>query len=454
MRCLVVIVSLFFSTILNVYSFDYPKRSGDTTLNSYSSPTYVVCDSITDIAYISLEDANAILIIKEGTVQGRVELPKSAAGLALLDRSKLLVAAGGRDGELYLVNLISNRIESRVDLGHTPQGVTLSNDKRRLYVANRFSNSVSVVDIESFSVVDEVVVDREPIGVAVSPDSSLLFVANHIPSGAANGSSVAAKISVVDTDKLEVISEIALPAGSNSINDIELSADGNYIYLSHILGRYHYSTTQLSRGWINSNALSILDVESKSLYSTLLIDDMDSGAANPWGIAVGENSIYIAIAGTNQVMAIDTKEMQSRVDKFKKENQQTNIYGADLSSDLSFLDGAKERIDIKGRGVRYLATSSSNLYVTTYFSEELIKIDLLDSSREVTALGDGSEISEVRLGEILFNDAMAGYQNWQSCASCHPGDGRVDGLNWDLLNDGVGNPKSTKSLLKSHVTPP
>jgi cytochrome c peroxidase len=30
----------------------------------------------------------------------------------------------------------------------------------------------------------------------------------------------------------------------------------------------------------------------------------------------------------------------------------------------------------------------------------------------------------------------------------------VDGLNWDLINDGIGNPKNVKSLLLSHRTPP
>jgi cytochrome c peroxidase len=53
----------------------------------------------------------------------------------------------------------------------------------------------------------------------------------------------------------------------------------------------------------------------------------------------------------------------------------------------------------------------------------------------------------------LFNDATICRQHWQSCASCHP-DGRSDGLNWDLLNDGVGNPKNTKSVLLAHRTPP
>ena len=54
---------------------------------------------------------------------------------------------------------------------------------------------------------------------------------------------------------------------------------------------------------------------------------------------------------------------------------------------------------------------------------------------------------------MLFNDASLCFQNWQSCATCHP-DGRTDGLNWDLLNDGIGNPKQTKSMLLAHKTPP
>ena len=43
-----------------------------------------------------------------------------------------------------------------------------------------------------------------------------------------------------------------------------------------------------------------------------------------------------------------------------------------------------------------------------------------------------------------------------SCATCHP-DGRSDGLNWDLLNDGIGNPKNegTKLFqLSGHINTP
>ena len=55
---------------------------------------------------------------------------------------------------------------------------------------------------------------------------------------------------------------------------------------------------------------------------------------------------------------------------------------------------------------------------------------------------------------MYFHDARICFQNWQSCASCHPGDARVDALNWDLLNDGIGNPKNNKSLLLTFETPP
>jgi mono/diheme cytochrome c family protein len=63
-------------------------------------------------------------------------------------------------------------------------------------------------------------------------------------------------------------------------------------------------------------------------------------------------------------------------------------------------------------------------------------------------------MTTVRKGEMLWNDATMCFQGWQSCASCHSSDARVDGLNWDLLNDGIGNPKNSKSMLLSHKTPP
>jgi cytochrome c peroxidase len=59
-----------------------------------------------------------------------------------------------------------------------------------------------------------------------------------------------------------------------------------------------------------------------------------------------------------------------------------------------------------------------------------------------------------RKGEMFFNDASLCFQKWQSCASCHPDNVRPDAINWDLLNDGIGNPKQTKNLVVAHETAP
>jgi cytochrome c peroxidase len=54
---------------------------------------------------------------------------------------------------------------------------------------------------------------------------------------------------------------------------------------------------------------------------------------------------------------------------------------------------------------------------------------------------------------MFFSDADLCFQHWQSCTSCHP-DARVDALNWDLMNDGMGTPKNNRSMLLVHKTPP
>jgi cytochrome c peroxidase len=116
----------------------------------------------------------------------------------------------------------------------------------------------------------------------------------------------------------------------------------------------------------------------------------------------------------------------------------------------------RTRIPLPGNGPRAVAAAGSRIFVANYFSDNLCSIDLREPQLEPSAfeLAPSRELSVTRRGEALFNDATLCYQQWQSCASCHDADARVDALNWDLLNDGQGNPKNAKSLLWAHRTPP
>jgi cytochrome c peroxidase len=124
---------------------------------------------------------------------------------------------------------------------------------------------------------------------------------------------------------------------------------------------------------------------------------------------------------------------------------------------LSFLYGIRQRIKLCGKGPRALAIVGSNIYVAEYFTDSITLVDINKTTGSKTTalpLGPAPKMTTKRRGEMLFHDASLCFQQWQSCASCHPGGARVDALNWDLLNDGIGNPKNTKSLLLSHRTPP
>ena len=160
------------------------------------------------------------------------------------------------------------------------------------------------------------------------------------------------------------------------------------------------------------------------------------------------------------------------VTKLKPEERAaySSTNAADVPNDLAFLVGLKRRIKLewppswipttetvwRGRGPRGLAIVGEKAYVACYFSDALAVVDLGPKPQKQVSsipLGPTPELTIARKGHLFFTDADLCFQHWQSCESCHP-DARVDGLNWDLMNDGLGNPKNTKTMLLSHQTPP
>ena len=129
----------------------------------------------------------------------------------------------------------------------------------------------------------------------------------------------------------------------------------------------------------------------------------------------------------------------------------------DVPNDRAFLVSMRERRKLKGNGPRGLVAIGDKIYATEYFTDSLAVVNIdPDSKLEAKSIPLGRDVrmTAVRKGEMFFHDASLCFQNWQSCNSCHPADARSDALNWDLLNDGMGNPKNTRSLLLSHKTPP
>ena len=287
----------------------------------YLSPSAMVADNQAGKLYIAQSTAKQVAVfeISSGTVKKTYSLPAEPSGLALSpDKSLLYVTCASPKGQVKVINLQTGKIIRTLPAGHTPTAPVLSSNAKILYVCNRFDNNISAIDLASRKQVAQIPVQREPVAAVLTPDGRFLFVNNHIPAGAANRGNIAAVVSVIDTTSNKVITTIELPNGTTALQGICISPDGRYAYAAHILARYTVPTTQLERGWINTNALSIIDVESKRLFDTVLLDDVDNGAANPWAVGCTNDGKKVCVthAGTDEISIIDVTALLDKIRKY------------------------------------------------------------------------------------------------------------------------------------------
>lgn len=434
------------------------------TPKDYFSPEAVVADQNGGYIYIAGFTNHKIVAVNVATqkVSTLCQVPLHPSGIAISpDRKKLYVTGAAAEGVVYIIEISGGKIISTINVGHTPVAPVVSPGGKILYVCNQFNNTVSVIELKSKKVVSTISVSRQPCAAAITPDGKFLFVNNLLQAGSADSHYVSAAVSVIDTSNHKVTSSVQLPNGSTTLRGIAVSPDGQNAYVTHVFARYQLPTTQLERGWMNTNALTIIDVASQKRINTVLLDDVDLGAANPWGVACTKDGKYICVthAGTHELSIIDRVRLHEKLNTVANGEQVSDAArtAEDVPNDLSFLVDVRRRIKLNGNGPRGLTIIGSMAYIPEYFTDSMSIVNIPGdeySQVKSLALDSRKEMGPVRKGEMFFNDADLCFQQWQSCASCHPGQARVDAINWDLLNDGIGNPKNTKSLLLSHVTPP
>ena len=406
---------------------------------------------------ITLNDKGEILITEKGrnrisifspdgkTLLRTIPVDESPTGI-LLDADKAYVTTNAATGHLQIISLETGKQETAIATGSGACYPIFGPDKKHIYVCNQFQNTVSEVNPAIHQVIRSVKVLREPKSALFSKDGEYLFVTNFLPAQRADVDYVAACVSVIRMSDFTKVKDIQLANGSNALRGICMTPDGKYIYISHNLGRFTVPTSQLQQGWMNTSAFSIIDVAKQEFIGAVVVDEPERGAAGIWSIVCNDETLFITHSGTHEISVIDHKAM---LDKFLNYPNKSM-----LDYDLRFLYGLRKRIPLEGNGPLKMIMENGKLYIPTYFADILNIVDAQTCEIATANLNPDREESAENKGERYFNDASHCFQNWQSCNGCHPGDARTDGMNWDLMNDGVGNSKNCKSLLFSHPTPP
>ncbi len=363
------------------------------------------------------------------------------------DGNIIYATTGGARGGVVVIQPEQESAQQFIPTGRGACSPILNAEKTKLYVCNQFQTSLSEIDLSSLKVTREVKVLREPKNALLTQDGKYLLVANFLPVGRANQENVASAISVISTSDFQKVKDITLATGSNSLRGMTLSSDGKYAFVTHNLGRFQVPTSQLQQGWMNTSAMSVIDLQTMEFGGAILLDEVDRGAAGIWDIQCTPEKIITTHSGTHEISIIDYKAF---VQKYEGVPDKSS-----LAYDLRFLVGLRQRIPLVGNGPRNFVLKEQQAYIPTYFSDTLNIVNIQIPTEKTTTLMVHNRMeSQVEKGEKYFNDATYCFQNWQSCNGCHPGDGHNDGLNWDLLNDGIGNPKNCKSMLYAHLTAP
>jgi DNA-binding beta-propeller fold protein YncE/mono/diheme cytochrome c family protein len=441
---------------------------------------------------VSDETAGELVVLdpKAGTAQKFVKLSGQPRGIAWSGAGKVMVAEYGA-GTIAEVDTTAGSVLRRLEVGPRPTDVALSADGAKVVVPDFALGQVFILEAVGGKTQATVPVAPYPFAVAVTPTGNTAVVTHRIASGDATSPSAASSVTLVDIAGGKVSASLKLPLGSSNVLGVHCSPDGKWAYVVHTLARLNVPTTHLLRGWINTDALTIIDLSGKSVYATVLLDRINEGFADPWGVRVSPDGKYLWVSssGAHQVARVDLTMLHKLLagpipSELVKSGGKTPTalnrgksgYNKPLSDvwfdiassptkrallmdDLGALASAGV-IQIfrlaPAQGPRGLAVSpdGKQVAVAIYYSGQ---IGILNTATpqidKYINVGTQPDETWVRQGERIFHDASRTLQSWLSCVSCHY-EGRSDGLAWDLLNDGSGNPKNSHTMLYSPNTPP
>jgi YVTN family beta-propeller protein len=280
---------------------------------------------------------NGVQVIDRGTgaITQTLVQPAAFIGLTFSRDGKRLYASGGNDDVVYAYDwtdgratladtLVLARRKQHMDGTRYPAGVGVSPDGTTLYVAENLADSLAVVDIASGRVKQRLATERYPYGVVVADDGTVYVSAwggstvsvfttanggeitsagritvgrhpsalllNHDGSRLFAASATTDRITVVDTRRREVITQLsdAAPSGpseGSTPNALALSPDGQTLYVAEADN--------------NAVVLFPLSASTSGLPTATGNDALSGRIPTDWypsGLAVSRDSLFVANA--------------------------------------------------------------------------------------------------------------------------------------------------------------
>jgi DNA-binding beta-propeller fold protein YncE/mono/diheme cytochrome c family protein len=439
-------VRLVLLAILCVIPFTAARAS-----QPYPSPLAVVVDPKGETAFVALHGTNAVAVVDLKAGKVLKEIAVDAGPYDLAATADTVYVSCSRGDSLVLIDRAKWTVRTKIAVGQDPRGIAVDEGYKSIFVACHDGKFLQWFDLAG-----------KPLRAAALqgfPDRIAAVSGGGTAAALEQDGSEWRQPTAIQADEGLIVTMRWMDQTSNA-RAIAAFANSNPVVV-HQRPRNHLPATQIAQGWVFVNSLT----RSFSLYEfrpSITLDEPQRGFADPSDVVGDAKRLYIASAGTDQVLFIDSRKLadytNKRVEALNGPANDPALAGYrnlqlpdDLTATRHF---ALARIPV-GANPRRLGLSGDGktLVVSNHLGDSLTVIDT-DKLRVVRTISlGGPKHDAARRGEILFNSAKLTFSQQFTCASCHP-NGGSDGLNWDLPRDGVGNFVQTRSLLGVRHTAP
>lgn len=386
--------------------------------------------------YVACEASYSVVVIDPAARKTIAEIPVGG-----LPQDVTFSPAGQRayvsnrlDDSVSVIDTATRKVSATLPVGDEPHGVLTDRSGKILYVLNTSSDDISVIDTETLTAAKRLPASRNPWSLALSPDGTRLCVTNSLSRFVKLRAPSLSEVTVLDASQGFVEDRVVVPA-TNLLQGVAWHPSGRYALVTMLRTKNLVPMTRMLQGWTVTNGLAVVWADGR--VDQVLLDEPGLSFPDPADVAFTPDGrlALVTSSGTDRVAVLDTAKLIGLLENATP-GEREKVIPNHLGQASHFLL-THIRTPPCPRGI-VVSPDGKTAYVACSLDDAILPIDLgsLQAGERID-LGGPREITKVRYGERLFHNANISFRRQLSCHSCHP-DGHVDGLTYDIEEDGPG----------------
>jgi len=386
--------------------------------------------------WVACEASSTVNIIDTATRKKVAEIPVGGQpnDVAFSPDGRRAFVSNRLDDNVSVVDVASRAVVATIETGDEPHGVLVDREGKLLYVLNTSIDNISVFNLATLKEIKRLSASRSPWSLAQSPDGKNILVTHVLSRFVSERSPAMSEVSVIDGESAMVRDRLLAPA-ANLLQGVAWNPSGEYAVVTLMRTKNLVPMTRINRGWTISNGLGI--IWRDGTVDQVLLDQNHLCFPDPSDVCITPDGRFALVtsSSTDRVAVVDLDRLIALLKNASASDRQ-HVIPNHLGLPSEFI---VKHISTQTcpKGI-VCSTDGAYAYAACMLDDSVSVIDLkkLELVGSID-LGGSRELTKRRRGEKIFHSAKLSFKRQFSCSSCHP-DGHIDGIVYDIEDDGLG----------------